>query len=95
MRKYGSTPAGHAAQVRAKTRWADDNAVKRRAHIELDNAVRDGRMKQGPCLVCGSQPSQGHHFDYSRPLDVVWLCAAHHAAFHKIEREVQRITRAA
>jgi hypothetical protein len=33
-------------------------------------------------VECGSAKSEGHHTDYSRPLDVVWLCKGHHLALH-------------
>ncbi|HBG30746.1 MAG TPA: hypothetical protein DDW98_08975 [Gammaproteobacteria bacterium] len=76
----------------AKRRYADRHVGKRTAHVALHNAVRDGRIAKKPCLVCETtERVQGHHFDYSRPLDVVWLCAQHHSAFHKIEREIQRM----
>jgi hypothetical protein len=35
-------------------------------------------------MVCGTQDRvQAHHEDYSRPLDVVWLCPTHHKARHR------------
>lgn len=51
---------------------------KYKARTELGNAVRDGRIKRQPCAVCGDPKSQGHHTDYSKPLDVQWLCFKHH-----------------
>lgn len=59
-----------------------DKATKRRAAVTLNNALRDGRVKQHECLVCGGK-SEAHHPDYSRPLDVVWLCRAHHILAHE------------
>jgi hypothetical protein len=29
-----------------------------------------------------------HHLDYDHPLDVMWLCRAHHAAWHRYWRAV-------
>jgi hypothetical protein len=46
------------------------------------NAVRDGRMKQEPCEVCGEK-AHGHHDDYDYPLTVRWLCPAHHHQWHR------------
>lgn len=56
---------------------------KKKAVQTLNNAIRDGRAKRLPCDVCGSLEAQGHHEDYSKPLDVRWLCDAHHKAHHR------------
>ena len=48
----------------------------------IKNAIRSGRMKMRPCEVCGNQRAQAHHDDYSKPLDVVWLCFKHHRERH-------------
>lgn len=49
----------------------------------LCGAIRSGKLMRGSCVVCGQSDAQGHHEDYSRPLDVVWLCATHHRELHK------------
>jgi hypothetical protein len=33
-------------------------------------------------MFCGDEDSQGHHFDYERPLDVIWVCDRHHDEIH-------------
>jgi hypothetical protein len=50
----------------------------------LNNAVRDGHLlKPGFCQGCGNDSKlHGHHEDYSRPLDVIWLCSACHRSLH-------------
>jgi len=52
----------------------------------LNRAALAGRIVRGPCQVCGDPKSQGHHEDYDKPLDVIWLCAKHHAMVHRIDR---------
>lgn len=52
------------------------------ARNKLNNAIRDGKVKRGKCFVCGSLDAHGHHTDYSKPLDVVWLCSEHHGCVH-------------
>lgn len=65
---------------------------KHEARIALRNAVRDGSVKRLPCEVCGSTDSEGHHDNYSRPLDVKWLCPKHHAERHvQLNNERRRI----
>lgn len=53
-----------------------------RAHNAVNNAVRDGRLKKEPCLFCSNPKVHGHHRDYSRPLEIVWLCARCHHRLH-------------
>ncbi len=41
------------------------------------------RLPKKPCEVCGSTVNiHRHHHDYSKPLDVMFLCAAHHRQHH-------------
>tara|TARA_R110000868_G_scaffold364743_1_gene627616 strand:+ start:520 stop:1044 length:525 start_codon:yes stop_codon:yes gene_type:complete len=55
---------------------------KQIARRAVYSAIRAGRLKRLPCSVCGNPKSQGHHEDYSKPLDVVWLCVKHHKELH-------------
>lgn len=71
----------HAAKV-AK-RWAEKYPEKRKAQWDANNAVRDGRLIRKPCEVCGAKNVHKHHEDYSKPLEVVWLCPRHHKQAHK------------
>lgn len=50
------------------------NPDKFRARDAVNNALRDGRLKKLPCQVCGNPKSEAHHADYSKPLEVKWLC---------------------
>ena len=54
------------------------------AHNRLIRAVYSGKIKRPKsCGSCGKRctPS-GHHDDYSKPLDVLWLCSKCHRARH-------------
>ena len=67
--------------------WAAKNRHKRKAQHAVSNAIRDGRMiKPGRCQRCGkngnSSEIQAHHPDYSKPLEVEWLCRACHGEAH-------------
>lgn len=64
-------------------------AIKRRARARLAYAVHVGRIKKpANCQRCATPKAkeelQGHHWDYSRPLVVWWLCAACHGAMHPV-----------
>lgn len=45
---------------------------------------RSGRIVAQPCEICGKKKNiQGHHENYDKPLEVIWLCHKHHRARHK------------
>lgn len=75
------------AEIRAliaprKSEWAKRNREKTRAHYAVHRALKSGELVRQPCAVCSSPDSESHHPDYSRPLEVVWLCRPHHVAVH-------------
>jgi hypothetical protein len=89
---YLESEAGRASSAAAKRKYSISNPVKTVARNAVANALRDGKLMKWPgCAVpeCTLSP-EAHHADYSRPLDVVWLCDAHHKAAHKLGREINR-----
>lgn len=84
---YAQTEKGRAAGARAKAAWIERNADKRAAHVILGNAIRNGRVtKPEECEKCGANGRiHGHHHDYTRPLEVKWLCASCHTKEHKMD----------
>lgn len=62
---------------------------KYRAHNAVSNAVRDGKIKRGTeCELCKTENNiHAHHDDYAKPLDVRWLCAVCHKAWHLVNGE--------
>ena len=60
----------------------DKYPEKYKAHCAVNNALRDGRLTKQPCVICGSDKSEAHHYDYSKPLDIFWLCRKHHLQLH-------------
>lgn len=74
----------------SRRRWEERNPQKKAAANAVNNAVRDGRLVRQPCEFDGPECSgrvEAHHEDYSRPLNVRWLCVAHHKARHVELRE--------
>lgn len=51
---------------------------KNRARQKVNNAIRDGRLKRGPCEICGNKKVEAHHKDYRQYLKVNWFCRKHH-----------------
>ncbi len=40
--------------------------------------LRRGKIKKENCCFCGSDKSQMHHDDYSKPLEIKWVCRECH-----------------
>ena len=67
-----------------RQKYKEAYPLKARARSAVGNAVRDGRLcKSSECETCGSTFAiHGHHDDYSKPLEVRWLCATCHHQWH-------------
>jgi hypothetical protein len=65
---------------RASREFRARNPEKQRAWWAVSNAVRSGRLvRPKNCQRCGKAcHPQASHDDYSKPLDVEWLCAMCH-----------------
>jgi len=75
----------------SRTKHSDlpDEARKRaNARSYLHVYIRRGKIQKQPCMFCGSEPAQAHHHDYDKPLDVVWLCKAHHGLLHEFHNNI-------
>jgi hypothetical protein len=53
------------------------------AYMCVSKALKSGKLKRGPCEVCGVIDVQAHHDDYNKPLDIRWLCFVHHRELHR------------
>lgn len=57
------------------------------------DAIARGDLKVQPCERCGDAIGvHAHHDDYSKPLDVIWLCPKHHGERHRELNEQHRKT---
>ena len=88
---YRETPAGHAASKVSDKRMRAKYPEKCAARQAVLIALRKGILTKKPCERCGSAKVHGHHPDYSRPLDVVWLCPTCHRKEHQAMKKRQVI----
>lgn len=67
----------------------EDYARKHRAHCLLNKYIGQGKIiKPERCQICDSKRKiEGHHHDYDKPLEVIWVCRACHAAIHRRLKE--------
>jgi glutamate synthase domain-containing protein 2 len=82
-RMRASQPHRVATRKRIVAEYEARFPQRKKAVQALNNAVRDGKVKKQPCWVCGEK-AVAHHPDYDQPLDVVWLCQAHHRQTHAL-----------
>lgn len=81
-RKRNQAPKRKADKVRFVQRHRGKHPDRYRARTAVTHAISDGWLSRAPCQVCGNTRVEAHHEDYSRPLDVVWLCPSCHARRH-------------
>jgi hypothetical protein len=74
---------------RIAERESPEGVQKEIAWRKFSAAVKSGEITRQPCVAClatGAEQrgiSQGHHEDYSKPIDVIWLCRSHHRLTHQ------------
>ena len=56
---------------------------RKKANDLLNREIKRGKVEKEECYFCGSRKHVvGHHPDYSKPLDVIWLCNRCHRRLH-------------
>ena len=70
------------AEYNKRQREKPEHNMRQAARMKLARAVQSGRLLPLPCEKCGATRTQAHHSDYSKPLDVQWLCATCHQQLH-------------
>lgn len=85
QRKYSKTEKGiltekkhsplrHKRASKLRHHWAMGQVRQAKVH---------GALIKEPCKVCGAVDKiHAHHEDYTKPLEVMWLCPLHHSQRH-------------
>lgn len=64
------------------------NRHKERARQRVKYAIKHGQLKRPRHCMINNKNCSGkihaHHIDYRKPLEVVWLCNAHHEGWHRV-----------
>jgi len=70
-------------------KWRLLNPKKEYAKSQISYALKTKKLTKEPCKECGTiKDVQGHHPDYDKPLEVIWLCREHHHKLHVKLREI-------
>jgi hypothetical protein len=65
----------------------DIQRFKANCRSYLNTYIKRGVIKKQPCSVCSNPIVEAHHEDYSKPLDIIWLCKVCHIKKHKTENK--------
>ncbi len=89
LRQYNKTERGRDVHDAAVSRSRQRYPERSKARFAVNNAIAQGRLEPKPCEVCAAPKAEAHHDDYSKPLEVRWLCNRHHREHHRKEKEQQ------
>lgn len=96
VRRYREENLDRVFETRIK--MCAKNPSKKNAREAVNLAVQLGKIKRpSVCSGCGCSDREhrieAHHHDYSKPLDVVWLCTVCHRAMDANKREQDGLPR--
>lgn len=88
---YRKSKKGKEAMRKASRKCRLSNPKQAAAKAKVGWAIKVGKLALQPCERCGRKPEQingrriieAHHPDYSKPLEIIWLCKKHHSDVHK------------
>ena len=86
-KKLWADPKSRAMLKAWKEKFHKERPQEARAQWKLQAEVKLGRIKRGNCEQCGQPNAHAHHDDYSKPLEVRWLCNKHHRELHRKLKE--------
>ena len=87
---YIKTDNGKIAKKKSILMYRKRYPLKYAATIITRNAIRDKILiRPLHCSECGSTKKiEGHHDDYTKPLQVRWLCEPCHKLWHKTNKAI-------
>ena len=72
-------------------RWRLRNPDRMNCYNELRKHLKKNLISRPKkCTMCGQESNkiQSHHYDYSKPLEVIWICFSCHLHIHKKIRKI-------
>lgn len=86
-----NTKAYAAYRKEISNRYYRNNLIKAKARGLIGKAVLRGKIiKLNYCAACLKEKDilHGHHEDYSKPLEVIWLCPSCHRLIENFKKAV-------
>ena len=87
-RERAKLPHRKASMVRTTKLLREKEPLMAGAQRAVAREIKAGRLIRCPCSRCGRTTNvHAHHDDYSKPLDVTWLCPPCHAVRHAEQKQ--------
>jgi len=82
--KARQRPRYSKSSPEATARWRVKNKPKCAAHQAVNRAIKSGKLiRPDRCAICATIGKvQAHHSDYTKPLDVIFVCGPCHKKLH-------------
>jgi hypothetical protein len=89
-KNYLNTENGKIARKKALLNYKNNHPLKYAAQVIVGNAIRNGELiRSKNCSECNSDYKiEGHHDDYTKPLQVKWLCELCHKEWHRHNKPI-------
>lgn len=78
------------SEYQTKYKPSKPEKEKRLARSKSTNALKRGIIQKKPCEICGNENAEMHHADYTKPLQITWLCYEHHLGVHRILKDMKQ-----
>ena len=69
-----------------KYQYTIDERVKNPVRYKALKSYKIYNRNKTSCIICNDEHSEAHHEDYTKPLEVIWLCKTHHGELHRNKR---------
>jgi hypothetical protein len=76
--------AQYMRQTRKKySELSSEQKMKSNARSYLHSYIKRNKVQKSFCFKCDAPIAEAHHNDYSKPLEIVWLCRKCHLEHHR------------
>ena len=82
LKRYRNTEKGRININNAVYHSIEKHREKQNARMKLNYALKNGKISKTKCS-CGEKKVEAHHSDYTKPLQVIWVCRSCHSNLHK------------
>jgi len=96
VKRYHKSGLGKMSLQRAQKKYQEIYPDRVRCHWLFNKAIQRGKIiRPEICSACNEKNGtiHGHHPDYSKPYEVIWLCCRCHQAEHRGVQPIKQETR--